>query len=137
MCGNTMVGNATDSAFTDIAPECAPVVIPTPAPTPDPVVITSPPVVVTSPPVVTTVEVPVPAAYCVVPKLKGLTTSSATAALTKAGCAAGKVSKKKAGRVQEGQGAHPGRAGRDVGQDRAPRSPSPSGSSRSGECPGI
>ena len=41
MCGNTMVGNATDSAFTDIAPECAPVVIPTPAPTPS-VVVTSP-----------------------------------------------------------------------------------------------
>jgi hypothetical protein len=93
MCGNTMVGNATDSAFTDIAPECAPVIIPTPAPTPS--------VVITSPPVVTTVTAP--AVYCVVPKLKGLTTSKASAALTKAGCAAGKVSKKRAGKNKAGK----------------------------------
>lgn len=98
MCGNTMVGNATESTFTDIAPECAPVVIPTPAPAPTPA-----PVVVTSPPVVTTVTVPAPAVFCVVPKLKGLTTSSATAALTKAGCAAGKVSKKKATKSKKGK----------------------------------
>ena len=99
MCGNTMVGNATDSSFTDIAPECAPVVIP---PAPEPVVVT-----ITPAPVVTTVQVPVEvpaqAVYCVVPKLKGLTTSNATAALTKAGCAAGKVSKKKAGKAKKGK----------------------------------
>jgi PASTA domain len=100
MCGNTMVGNATDSSFSDVAAECAPVVIPppvvTPAPTPEPVVITSPPVV-------TTVSVPTPAVYCVVPKLKGLRTSAATAALTKAGCAVGKVSRKKAGASKKGK----------------------------------
>ena len=69
-----------------------------------------------------------PAVYCVVPKLKGLTTSKASAALTKAGCAVGKVSKKQAGKIEEGQGAHPERAGRDLGQVRHARSPSPSGS---------
>jgi hypothetical protein len=94
MCGNTMVGNATDSAFTDIAPECAPVVIPTPAPA------VTPPAPA---PVVTTVTVTAPAVYCVVPKLKGLTTSNATASLTKAGCAAGKVSKKQAGKSKRGK----------------------------------
>jgi hypothetical protein len=101
MCGNTMVGNATDSSFTDVAPECAPVVIPAPAPavvTPAPA-----PVVVTPAPVVTTVTVPGPAVYCVVPKLKGLTTTKAKAALTKAGCALGKVSKKNASASKKGK----------------------------------
>lgn len=99
MCGNTMVGNATASAFTDVAPECAPVVIPEPAPaTPAPA-----PVVVTSPPVVTTVTVPAPAVYCVVPKLKGLKTTAAKAALTKAGCAIGKVGKKRAPASKKGK----------------------------------
>lgn len=98
MCGNTMVGNATDSAFTDIAPECAPVVIPTPEPTPAP---TPAVVVITSPPVVTTVTAP--AVYCLVPKLKGLTTSKASAALTKAGCATGKVTKKQAAKSKKGK----------------------------------
>jgi PASTA domain len=83
MCGNTLVGNATDSAFTDVAPECAPAPATAPAP-----------VVVTSPPVVTTVTAP--AVYCVVPKLKGMKTTAAKAALTKAGCAVGKVKKKAA-----------------------------------------
>lgn len=49
----------------------------------------------------TTVQVPVPvpaqAVYCVVPKLNRLSTSKAKAALTKAGCALGNVSKTKAG----------------------------------------
>lgn len=94
MCGNTMVGNATDSSFTDVAPECAPVVIPAPAPA----VVTPPPA-----PVVTTVTVPGPAVYCVVPKLKGLTTTNAMAALTKAGCALGKVSKKNASASKKGK----------------------------------
>ena len=98
MCGNTMVGNATDSAFTDVATECAPVVIPEPAPAPAPA-----PVVVTSPPVVTTVTVPAPAVFCVVPKLKGLKTTAAKAALTKAGCAIGKVGKKAAPASKKGK----------------------------------
>lgn len=102
MCGNTMVGNATDSSFTDVAPECAPVVIPTPAPA---VVTTAPaPVVTTAPaPVVTTVTLPAPAVYCVVPKLKGLTTTKAKAALTRAGCALGRVSKKDASASRRGR----------------------------------
>jgi hypothetical protein len=101
MCGNTMVGNATDSSFIDVAPECAPVVIPAPAPA----VTTAPaPTVATAPaPVVTTVTVPGPAVYCVVPKLKGLTTTKAKAALTKAGCVLGKVGKKNASASRKGR----------------------------------
>lgn len=102
MCGNTMVGNATDSAFTDVAAECAPVVIPEPAPAP-PAPPAPAPVVVTSPPVVTTVSVPAPAVYCVVPKLKGLKATAAKAALTKAGCALGTVGKKKASASKKGK----------------------------------
>jgi len=96
MCGNTMVGNATDSSFTDVAAECAPVVIPAPAPA----VVTPAPAPA---PVVTTVTVPGPAVYCVVPKLKGMTTTKAKAALTKAGCALGKVSKKNASASRKGK----------------------------------
>lgn len=102
MCGNTMVGNATASAFTDVAAECAPVVIPDPAPAP-PAPPAPAPVVITSPPVVTTVTVPAPAVYCVVPKLKGLKTTAAKAALTKAGCALGAVGKKKAAASKKGK----------------------------------
>lgn len=98
MCGNTMVGNATDSAFTDIAPACAPVVIPTPEPTPAPAPAV---VVVASPPVVTTVTAP--AVYCIVPNLRGLTPSRSSAALSKAGCATGKVSKKQAAKSKKGK----------------------------------
>lgn len=103
MCGNTMVGNATESAFTDVAPECAPVVIPEPAPAQA----VAPAPAPAAAPVVTTVQVPVPvpaqAVYCVVPKLKGLTTTKAKAALTKAGCAIGTVSRAKASLSKRGR----------------------------------
>ncbi|RYB95206.1 PASTA domain-containing protein [Nocardioides oleivorans] len=89
MCGNTMVGNATDSSFTDVAAACAP------APTP----VTPAPVQVQVPVYVPT---PVAATYCVVPKLTGLTVAKATAALDKAGCDLGKVSKAKAAKSKKG-----------------------------------
>jgi hypothetical protein len=85
MCGNTMVGNATDSTFTDVAAACAPA--PTPATVQVPVY----------------VPTPVPATYCVVPQLKGLTLAKAKAAVTKAGCTLGKVSKAKAAKAKRGK----------------------------------
>jgi hypothetical protein len=85
MCGNTMVGNATDSTFTDVAAACAPA--PTPATVQVPVY----------------VPTPVPATYCVVPQLKGLTLAKAKAAVTKAGCALGRVTKKKASAAKRGK----------------------------------
>jgi hypothetical protein len=88
MCGNTMVGNATDSAFTDVAAACAPAPTPvTPAPVQVPVY----------------VPTPVPATYCVVPKLTGLTVAKASAALDQAGCELGKVSKAKAAKSRRGK----------------------------------
>ncbi|SEB46368.1 PASTA domain-containing protein [Nocardioides exalbidus] len=93
MCGNTMVGNATDSAFTDVAAACAPAPTPvTPAPVQVPVQVQVPVYVPT----------PVPATYCVVPKLTGLTLAKATAALDKAGCDLGKVSRAKAAKSKRG-----------------------------------
>jgi hypothetical protein len=85
MCGNTMVGNATDSTFTDVAAACAPA--PTPATVQVPVY----------------VPTPVPATYCMVPQLKGLTLAKAKAAVTKAGCTLGKVSKAKAAKAKRGK----------------------------------
>lgn len=85
MCGNTMVGNATDSAFTDVAAACAPA--PAPATVQVPVY----------------VPTPVPATYCVVPQLKGLTLAKVKAAVTKAGCTLGKVSRAKAAASQRGK----------------------------------
>ncbi|WP_374456318.1 PASTA domain-containing protein [Nocardioides sp.] len=85
MCGNTMVGNASDSAFTDVAPACAPA--PTPATVQMPVY----------------VPTPVPATYCVVPQLKGLTLAKARTALTAAHCDLGKVTKGKAAKAKRGK----------------------------------
>ena len=44
-----------------------------------------------------------PATYCVVPQLKGLTLAKAKAAVTKAGCALGRVTKKKAAAAKRGK----------------------------------
>lgn len=85
MCGNTMVGNATDSAFTDVAAACAPA--PTPAAVQVPV----------------HVPTPVPATYCLVPQLKGLTVARARTALAAAHCALGKVSRTRAAKAKHGK----------------------------------
>jgi beta-lactam-binding protein with PASTA domain len=45
----------------------------------------------------------VPATYCVVPKLTGLTVAKASDALDKAGCDLGKVSKAKAAKAKRGK----------------------------------
>lgn len=87
LCGNSLVGNATASSFTDAIGDCAPapVVTPTPAPT------------------TPTTPVVAPATYCTVPKLTGLTVTRARAALTRAGCALGKVAKQKAKKKLRGK----------------------------------
>lgn len=87
LCGNSLVGNATASSFTDAIGDCAPapVVTPTPAPT------------------TPTTPVVAPATYCTVPKLTGLTVTKARAALTRAGCALGKVAKQKAKKKLRGK----------------------------------
>ena len=82
LCGNSLVGNATDSAFTDVVGDCKPA----------PVESTTPPTTSTPTPA----PVATAATYCTVPKLAGLTVTKARAALTRAGCALGKVAKMKA-----------------------------------------
>ncbi len=95
MCGNTIVGNATDSSFSDVAAACAPATPTGPAPTPAPVQV---PVQV---PVY--VPTPVPATFCVVPRVIGLTVAKASAALDKAGCDLGKVARAKAPKAKQGK----------------------------------
>lgn len=92
MCGNTMVGNATASDFTDVASACAPAPVPATPVTPAPVQVQVPVYVPT----------PVAATYCVVPKLTGLTLKKATSALEKAGCDLGKVSRTRSAKSKKG-----------------------------------
>lgn len=96
MCGNTMVGNATDSAFTDVAPACAPA---PPAPTPVPTPVT-PPAPAPAPAPAPTAA---PVTYCVVPQLKGLTVARARTALAAAHCAIGKVTSTRSARAARGK----------------------------------
>lgn len=93
-CGNTMVGNATDSAFTDSkCPGTAttPTTPTTPPPAPTPVVPAPVPPVAPAP------------AYCKVPKLTGKGLNAAKSALTGAGCAVGTVKKVRGPRKRKGK----------------------------------
>ncbi len=75
MCGNTVAGNADDGVFTDVLGCAGP----------------SPTAGATAP------------MLCKIPKLNGKSKAKARAALTNAGCKAGKVSKKKARKAKKGK----------------------------------
>jgi len=80
-CNNQVAGNATDGAFTDNV--CGSVAV--------------------VPPAVVQVQVPVPAQYCTVPKLKKKSPKQADALLVGAGCTLGKVKKQQAPAAKKGK----------------------------------